>query len=337
MVEPQDEDLVVHKIGQLKTFRAKMMIDDNPFMAVRASQNLQKVESFQYHINEELKDVQQKVAAIRIKIDKNRGTLDNLNGFLLGSLDDYLYEFNEEVDRLNERITLDIEHWKSHSRTSVQTQRNTILDQAPKRGRETKMKDESAEVIKKAKPGLRPKTVKARPEQGMIQTGMLGYIQEASEQMGSLFNIMTPKPQSLASSDAPQFSMLSALSSEELFRCPLRKLTLFGQASESRDIRFRWPAKGDIQSLNAFTIPKLQKIITTGNSSIGLASIQLIFDQGLQSPLFDSQAPNQSPRKTFKMSQDKTPVTFQARVVDDKQSNTYITTLVIKNSNGSAD
>ena len=65
------------------------------------------------------------------------------------------------------------------------------------------MGDGPADVITKAKLGVRNKTVKGRPEQGMIQTGMLDYIQEASEKMGTFFNIMTPKPLSLASGDAP--------------------------------------------------------------------------------------------------------------------------------------
>lgn len=119
------------------------------------------------------------------------------------------------------------------------------------------MGDEPADVKKKAKPGQRPKTVKRKADVGLIKTGMLDYIAEASEQMGSFFTLMTPKPLSLGSDDCPKLSMLSALSSEELFRCPLRKLTLFGQASESCDIGFRWPSKGDIQSLNCYSMPKL--------------------------------------------------------------------------------
>ena len=57
---------------------------------------------------------------IRGKIEKNRGTYDNVNGFLLGSLDDYLEKFDDQIFKLNHRLEADIAFWKQKDRLITQ-------------------------------------------------------------------------------------------------------------------------------------------------------------------------------------------------------------------------
>ena len=67
----------------------------------------------------------------------------------------------------------------------------------------------------------------------------------------------------------------------DLARCPIKDLERFGKERESTDIDFRWPTQADLEKMNLTKPPKLTEIRTSGTSDGGLASIQLIFEDGI--------------------------------------------------------
>ena len=84
-------------------------------MAERAQQNVQKVTDLQHEINEECKDIQQRIIDVRTKISDNRASYTNFQGFLLSSVDDYLLEYDSYIDKLNERFEQDKQYWRDQA------------------------------------------------------------------------------------------------------------------------------------------------------------------------------------------------------------------------------
>ena len=86
MVEPQ-EDLILKMVSHLENDKSEMSLvnsERKPYLSERATNNALKVENFSLELGEEVKDVQLRVAGIRKKIDENRGSHENFNGFLVG-------------------------------------------------------------------------------------------------------------------------------------------------------------------------------------------------------------------------------------------------------------
>ena len=63
-------------------------------MADRATNNAASVENFQLEVNEDARDIQRRVEALRDKIAEHRGSHENFSGFLLGPVDSYLDVFD---------------------------------------------------------------------------------------------------------------------------------------------------------------------------------------------------------------------------------------------------
>ena len=118
MVEPQ-EDLILKMISHLENDKSEMSqvnSEQKPYMSARASNNALKVENFSLEVSEEVKDVQLRVAGIRKKIDENRGSHENFNGFLIGQVDDYLDTFDLQVAKINQRFEQDKAYWQTKAK-----------------------------------------------------------------------------------------------------------------------------------------------------------------------------------------------------------------------------
>ena len=86
-------------------------VNESSYMAERAQQNVHKVNALQQELGEECKEIQQRVVTIRNKILDNKGSSQNFNGFLLGSVNEYMYEFDAQIDKLNRRLNVDKKFW----------------------------------------------------------------------------------------------------------------------------------------------------------------------------------------------------------------------------------
>lgn len=74
----------------------------------------------------------------------------------------------------------------------------------------------------------------------------------------------------------------------DICKCRLVDLPRFGKHEAENDPHFRWPTENDLLDLNLEAPPKLIGVKSSGSAS-GLASLQLLFENGIKSPVFDSQ------------------------------------------------
>ena len=70
----------------------------------RARDNAAKVKNFKQEVIEELKDIKERIEAVRTKIVDSRGTQKNFNGFLLGQTSEYLDRFDSQFEKMNARL-----------------------------------------------------------------------------------------------------------------------------------------------------------------------------------------------------------------------------------------
>ena len=71
----------------------------------------------------------------------------------------------------------------------------------------------------------------------------------------------------------------------------LVSLPHFAAARQPAEINFRWPSEADLANLNLTEPPKLVQIRTKGVQNCPMTAIQLVFADGLVSPLFDTNHP----------------------------------------------
>ena len=91
----------------------------------------------------------------------------------------------------------------------------------------------------------------------------------------------------------------------KLAMCPIKDLKIFCQEAESNDSDFRWTIQADLEKINLTKPPKLIEIRTSGSGNVGLSSIQLIFEDGIVSPLFDAKANDASPIQSYQVKDQK--------------------------------
>ena len=94
--------------------------------------NAQKVENFKQEVIEELIDIKERVEAVRAKIDDNRGSHENFNGFLCGQTGEYLDCFDSQIEKMNARLAKDQEYWAERAACSEESKnrQNEALLQA---------------------------------------------------------------------------------------------------------------------------------------------------------------------------------------------------------------
>ena len=100
-------------------------------------------------------------------------------------------------------------------------------------------------------------------------------------------------------------------------KCPLVDLTRFGKEKTQIDTDFRWPTLLQLKKLNLSGPPKLKEIRTCGESDSGLTTIQLIFEDGLESELIDCENANAEEMMTFEINQYKVPNQIMMRVYEN--------------------
>ena len=71
----------------------------------------------------------------------------------------------------------------------------------------------------------------------------------------------------------------------------LKDLNNFGNPLAAADINFRWPTKEDLTRLNINEPLILKEVRTKGVQGDDLTAIQLVFQNGIESPLFDGKHP----------------------------------------------
>ena len=59
-----------------------------------------KVSEFRNEILEEYKDIQDRIHIVRLKVETHIGGGQNLDGFLTGSIGDYLDEFDAQIIKM---------------------------------------------------------------------------------------------------------------------------------------------------------------------------------------------------------------------------------------------
>lgn len=93
-----------------------------------------------------------------------------------------------------------------------------------------------------------------------------------------------------------------------------RDLPQFSREQEASDAGFRWPTVEDLQGMKGQkAFPKLKEIRTSGTADSGLASIQLVFEDGLQSLMFDSKNNSAGPVKSYQIRSDSVISSIEAR------------------------
>ena len=77
------------------------------------------------------------------------------------------------------------------------------------------------------------------------------------------------------------------------------------------------------------TFPKLKEIRSSGTADSGLASIQLVFEDGLQTPIFDSKNNSDGPVKSYQ-------VRSEARInsIEARAGTSWLCKLDLKYSDG---
>jgi len=68
----------------------------------------------------------------------------------------------------------------------------------------------------------------------------------------------------------------------------LKDLSNFGNALTESANNFRWPTEDDLKQLNLLEPLKLKEVRTKGPQNGDLTAIQLVFQNGIESPLFDA-------------------------------------------------
>ena len=66
-----------------------------------------------------------------------------------------------------------------------------------------------------------------------------------------------------------------------------RTLPLFAEQVSEDKIEFRWTIQEDYEKLNLSKLAKLQEVRLAGDGNLGLTGIQLVFTEGIASPLFE--------------------------------------------------
>ena len=78
-----------------------------------------QVEAFHEEVAKELQAVKDSIESIRNKVRKNRGSSKNFKGFLLGEVDEYLDNYDQQVVKFDTAIGIDKEHWLNKRQSYV--------------------------------------------------------------------------------------------------------------------------------------------------------------------------------------------------------------------------
>ena len=73
-----------------------------------------------------------------------------------------------------------------------------------------------------------------------------------------------------------------------------------GEQHKENQVNFRWPKLEDLQALNLTEPLVLAEIRVKGVVDYDLTAIQLVFQNGIESPLFDSNNANATELQTYK-------------------------------------
>lgn len=95
---------------------------------------------------------------------------------------------------------------------------------------------------------------------------------------------------------------------------PLKDLSLFGETNNQDDKIFRWPTADDIRNMNLSEPPKLKEILVKGTNSHGLSYMQLKFENGIESPIFDANRDDAGAIKSYKIKSSSRISQMSARV-----------------------
>ena len=71
--------------------------------------------------------------------------------------------------------------------------------------------------------------------------------------------------------------------------------------TDGNAVSFRWPSKSILNDLQLKSLPKLVAIRTAERRNHCLGAIQLVFADGLESPLFEAKCSNPGPLHTYKV------------------------------------
>ena len=74
----------------------------------------------------------------------------------------------------------------------------------------------------------------------------------------------------------------------------LKDLLNFGDPLTEHEANFRWPTRDKLKKLNLNGPLKLEEIRTKGVNGNFMTAIQLVFEGGIESPMFDTNHPNAS-------------------------------------------
>lgn len=91
----------------------------------------------------------------------------------------------------------------------------------------------------------------------------------------------------------------------ELSNYPISDLACFGNYDEPDTVAFRWPTQDDLKALNLQQPLKLREIRYSGYQTVCdgdfLASLQLIFEDGIESPVMGNKNNQAAQMKIFKV------------------------------------
>lgn len=73
-------------------------------LIARANQRIQEVNEFEEDIVQGCVLISQKIDTLREKVDRYRNTSNNINGCLMGGIDDYIESFEGKIESLKQQL-----------------------------------------------------------------------------------------------------------------------------------------------------------------------------------------------------------------------------------------
>ena len=195
----------------------------NGFMVERSKKKVQQVNELEIEVMEQCQSIQEQIIQVRNKIQPHIISASNLDGFLNGSIDQYLANFDEELKQLRQKLDEDRKHWNF--------------------------------------------AVSGSEKFLAANSDLMKQLSSDFSAIFNTYNYYRYKPDSL------------------------KDLLHFGTNQFSSQLTtFRWPTAEDLKQLKIAEPLKLQAIITksASNGLCPLTAIQLVFQNGIKSPLFDA-------------------------------------------------
>ena len=115
--QPQEDKFLLAQ-SHLQTLSGCLDSIQQEDIVNNCNQKLQNVDDFEHEIMKDCQSIKEKIEEVRAKVESQRKTPTNINGFLVGELDEYIGNFDYEIEKIQNRLNKDRAHWHQHAKNS---------------------------------------------------------------------------------------------------------------------------------------------------------------------------------------------------------------------------